>query len=63
MRAGEGDPNKAKETFGKTKEGTRGNKTAWFAVEVKRKKEHYNLWQNSRAYEHLSAYRKLKRQP
>ncbi|VDO64954.1 unnamed protein product [Heligmosomoides polygyrus] len=57
----------AKETLGKTKGGTRGdNKSAWFWNEevqaaVKRKKEAYKLWQKTRAPEHLTAYRKLKR--
>ncbi|VDO90192.1 unnamed protein product [Heligmosomoides polygyrus] len=49
-----------------TKGGTRGDKSAWFWNEevqaaVKRKKEAYKLWQKTRAPEHLTAYRKLKR--
>ncbi|VDO75398.1 unnamed protein product [Heligmosomoides polygyrus] len=56
----------AKETLGETKGGTRGDKSAWFWNEevqaaVKRKKEAYKLWQKTRAPEHLTAYRKLKR--
>ncbi|VDO18875.1 unnamed protein product [Heligmosomoides polygyrus] len=56
----------AKETLGETKGGTRGDKSAWFWNEevqaaVKRKKEAYKLWQKTRAPEHLTACRKLKR--
>uniref|UniRef100_A0A183GWI8 Reverse transcriptase domain-containing protein n=1 Tax=Heligmosomoides polygyrus TaxID=6339 RepID=A0A183GWI8_HELPZ len=56
----------AKETLGETRGGTRGDKSAWFWDEevqaaVKRKKEAYKLWQKTRAPEHLTAYRKLKR--
>ncbi|VDP17149.1 unnamed protein product [Heligmosomoides polygyrus] len=56
----------AKETLGETNGGTRGDKAAWFWNEevqaaVREKKEAYRQWQKTRAPEHLTAYRKLKR--
>ncbi|VDO94583.1 unnamed protein product [Heligmosomoides polygyrus] len=65
LEAGLPDP-AGPETLGETKGGTRRDKSAWFWNEevqaaVKRKKEAYKLWQKTRAPEHLTAYRKLKR--
>ncbi|VDO72737.1 unnamed protein product [Heligmosomoides polygyrus] len=56
----------AKETLRETMGGTRGDKSAWFWNEevqaaVKRKKKAYKLWKKTRAPEHLTSYRKLKR--
>ncbi|VDO23013.1 unnamed protein product, partial [Heligmosomoides polygyrus] len=56
----------AKGTFGKAKEGTRVDKAAWFWDEkvqtaLTKKKEAYKQWQKTKAPEHLTVYRKLKR--